>query len=159
MPTLKKFLHDLFTTIGHFFEGILPALKRAVHYGVTITDAVRNFDLKNPGVADVLTAIIPGTWDDDLKVKLRAALPKIVLELRLVENAEGLTDPNEIMLAAVAFIQQLDGDYQSATLHSLSIFAAQVAADGKLDWADAVLLLQWYYEHKYKGVANPAVPK
>lgn len=149
--SLRSFFNNLFQQIAKFFKGLLPELKQAVHKGVQIVEAIKDFDTTNPEVADILTAIIPGTWDDALKDKLRAALPKIVVELRLVDAAAGLTDPQEIMAAAVAFIQQLDGDYQSAALHDLSIITAQVAADGKLDWHDAVYLLQWYYEHKYKG--------
>ena len=148
--SLKNVLHKIGEFFKKLFNGLAPILKEAVHKGVEIVEAIKNFDSANPEVVDIITAIIPGTWDDALKVKMREALPKIVIELRLVDAAAGLTDPQEIMAAAVGVLQQLDGDYKSAFLHNLSIIAAQVAADGKLDWHDAVLLLQWYYEHEYK---------
>jgi hypothetical protein len=120
---------------------------------VTVTEAIKNFDTKNPIAADILTSIIPGELDDTIKNKIRAELPKIVTELKLVDATLSLKDPNEIMLAAVKVIQQLDGDYSNAFLHNLSILVAQVAADGKLSWGDAILLVEWYYQNFTKKAA------
>jgi hypothetical protein len=156
--SLKSFLHKIGEFFHNLFEGLKPKLQNAVHWGVVITENLKN--AIDSQVADIITAIIPGELDDKIKDKLREALPKIVVELRLVDTTMGLTDPQEIMAAAVKVIQQLDGDYKSAFLHDFSILAAQVAADGKLDWDDAVYLLQWYYDHKFKGqdeVTPPAI--
>src|SRR6185312_6911483 len=97
---MKRIINSILSFIKRLLAGLPAILKKAVGVGVTITNAIKNFDDKNPSVADILTAIIPGTLDDTIKDKLRAALPKIVVELRLVQATEGLTDPNEIMLAA-----------------------------------------------------------
>lgn len=148
------FLSKLLKSIGKFFariwNGILPELKKAISIGVTITNAVKNFDASNPMALDILTAIIPGDWDNKLVTKMRAELPKICIELKLVDATLGLTDPQEIMKAAVKTLQQLSGDYRSAFLNSFSIIVAQVAADGKLDWNDAAYLLKWYYDNQAK---------
>lgn len=149
MPFLKRLLHSIGAFFKNIFEGLTPKLKTAIHIGVTITETIKNF--ADSGVADILTSIIPGDLDDKIKDKLRLALPKIVVELKLVESSLGLKDPQEIMRAAVKVIQQLDGDYKSAFLHDLSILTAQVVADGKLDWKDAVFLLEYYYQHVVKA--------
>lgn len=147
---MKKILKKIVDFITRLFTGISPILQKAVSIGATIAENVKNFDTANPIVADLITQLIPGTVDDKIKQKLREYLPKVVIQLRLVEAAKGLKDPDEIMLAAVKVIQQMDGDYKSAFLHNLSIIAAQVAADGKLSWGDAVYLLEWYYQNKVK---------
>lgn len=148
--SLKTFLKKIGDFFARIFKSLAKELQEAVAIGVKITEAIKTFDDNNPTVADVITAIIPGDLDDKIKARLREMLPKIVVELRLVDAAKGLTDPDEIMLAAVKVIQQLDGDYQSAFLHNFSILAAQVAADGKLSWSDAVYLLEWYYRNRFK---------
>lgn len=149
--SLKTFINKIAKFFAGIFKSLAKELQKGIEIGVQITEGLKNFDTANPMAADILTAIIPGTLDDKIKDKLREALPKIVIELRLVKATEGLTDPNEIMLAAVKVIKQLDGDYQSAFLHDFSILAAQVAADGKLSWSDAVYLLEWFYQNKFKG--------
>ena len=150
--SLKTFLHKIADFFSNIFHSMVPELQKAIAVGVEITDAVKNFDAANPEVADILTAIIPGTLDDTIKQKLREELPKIAIELRLIGATVNVTDPNEIMLNAVKVIQQMSGDYKSAFLHDFSILAAQVAADGKLTWSDAVYLLEWFYRNK------PATP-
>ncbi len=148
--SVKTFLQKIYNSIKRFFTGLMPELKKAIHIGVTVTEAIKKFDTNSPIAADILTALIPGTVDDFIKNKIREQLPKIVVQLRLVDETLGLTDPADIMRQAVKVIQQLDGDYSNAFLHDLSIIVAQVAADGKLNWGDAVYLLQWYYQHKFK---------
>lgn len=150
---MKKLLKEIEAFVADLFKGLLPEIQKAVHIGVTVTQAIKNFDTANPEVADILTAIIPGDLDDTIKNKIREELPKIIIELKLVDATLGLTDPNEIMLAAMKVIQQLDEDYSSVSLHNLSILIAQVAADGKLDWSDAILLVEWFYQNYVKKPA------
>lgn len=148
------FLSKLLKSIGEFFSrlwhGLLPELKAAIHVGVVITNAVKEFDLNNPAIVDIITSLIPGNLDNKIVAKIREALPKICIELKLVDATLGLTDPQEIVKAAIKTMQQLSGDYKSAFLNSFSIIVAQVAADGKLDWNDAAYLLKWYYDNQAK---------
>jgi len=149
--SLRTFINKIAKFFAGIFKSLAKELQKSIEIGVLVTEGVKNFDTANPMAADILTAIIPGTLDDKIKDKLREALPKIVIELRLVQATQGLTDPNEIMMAALKVFQQLDGDYKSAFLHDLSILTAQVAADGKLTWSDGVYLLEWYYRNKIKA--------
>ena len=146
------FLSKLLKAIGHFFahlwDSLEPEVKKAIHIGVTVTDAIKNFDANNPLILNVLTSIIPGTIDDKIVAKLRENLPKVCLELKLLDSTIGLTDPNEIMLAVCKFIQQLSGDYRADALNRLAQFAAIIAADGKLTWEDAVQVVKYYYNNK-----------
>lgn len=148
---MKKMIKKILVFIKRLFSGINPVLQKAVSIGVEVTEAIKNFDTTNPYVGDIITTLIPGTVDDLIKMKLREMLPKIMIQLKLVKETQGLKDPDQIMLAAVKIIKQLDGDYKSAFLHNLSIIVAKVAADGKLSWSDAVYLLEWYYQNKKKS--------
>lgn len=147
-----KFLKGIIKGIGKIFDKFPKAVKAAIHVGVIVTDAIRKFT--DSQAADILTAIIPGDLDDKIKNKLREALPKIFIELKLAEQCSGLTDPNEIVQCGIKTLQQIEGDFQSAFLHDLSILIAQVAADGDLDWKDAVYVLQWYYDNVHKPGAK-----
>lgn len=147
---MKKLLRIIGDFIKRLFIGISPMLKTAVAIGVEVAEKIKDFDTANPFVGEIITSLIPGSVDDMLKAKIREYLPKIVVELKLVQVTVGLTDPDEIMIAAIKVLQQLDKDYKSAFLHNLSIMVARVAADGKLDWSDAVYLMEWYYQNKVK---------
>lgn len=144
--SLGKFLKKIWDGIKKAFEGLLPELKKAVAIGVAATDKIKG--LIDSPIADMLVAIIPGDVDDKIRVKLQEELPKILIKLKLVENCLGETDPNKIVECALRTLQEMTKEDRKPFLHSLSILIAQVAADGKLDWKDAVYILQWYYEHK-----------
>ena len=149
--SLKSFLSRLWADIKSLFDGIPSELKAAIHIGVVVTEGLKTF-VDSPA-ADVLTAIIPGDIDDDLKNLLRAKLPVILTELKLADSCSSLTDPSQITECALKVLQGLDGDISSAFLHNISILVAQVAADGKLTWSDGVYILEWYYQNEYKAAA------
>jgi len=150
--SLNTFLTKIWNEVKTLFDGIPPDLKTAIHIGVVVTENAKKF-IDSPA-ADILTAIIPGDIDDGVKTLLRVKLPAILTELKLADSCGGLTDPQEITKCAVAVLQGFDGDIKSAFLHNLSILVAQVAADGKLSWSDGVVVLEWYYQHKYKAGAE-----
>ena len=149
--SLQTFLTRIWNQIKELFNGIPSDLKTAIHIGVLVTENIKNF-VDSPA-ADVLTALIPGNVDDEIKNLLRAKLPSILTELKLADSCSILTDPAEITACAVKVLQGLDGDVKSAFLHNLSILIAEVAADGKLTWSDGVYILEWYYQHEFKPAA------
>ena len=149
--SLTTFLTKIWAGIKSLFDGFPSELKIAVHIGTIVTEAIKTF-VDSPET-DVLTAIIPGSIDDDIKNLLRAKLPAILAELKLADSCAGLTDPAQITACAIQVLQGLDGDIKSAFLHNLSILIAQVAADGKLTWSDGVYILEWYYQNVDKAAA------
>jgi hypothetical protein len=149
--SLQSFLSKIWNQVKTLFDGIPSELKTAIHIGVVVAENIKTF-VDSPA-ADVLTAIIPGDIDDEIKNWLRAKLPAILTELKLADSCGSLTDPAEITACAVKVLQGLDGDVKSAFLHNLSILVAGVASDGKLTWSDGVYLLEWYYSHQFKAAA------
>lgn len=149
--SLKSILSKIWSEIQSIFSGFPAELKLAVHIGVEVTEAIKNF--ADSPAADVLTAIIPGDIDNEIKNWLRAKLPGILTELKLADSCGSLTDPQQITLCAIQVLQGLNGDIKNAFLHDLSIMIAQVASDGKLTWSDSIMILEWYYQHEFKGAA------
>lgn len=146
--SLQSLLAKIINEVKNLFSHMPSELQLAVHVGVTVAENLKSF--VNSPAADILTAIIPGTLDDSIVAALRTALPKILIELKLVDSTYNLTDPAQITEAAMKVLQDMDGDIKSAFLHDISILIAQVTADGKLTWSDAVYLLEWYYKNKYQ---------
>jgi hypothetical protein len=149
--SLKTFIAKIWGDVKSLFEEIPDEMKTAIHIGVAVTENIKNF-VDSPE-ADILTAIIPGDIDDEIKDWLRAKLPTILTELKLADSCGSLTDPLQITTCAIRVLQGLDGDLKSSFLHSLSIFIAQTASNGKLTWADGVSILEWYYQNEYKTAA------
>ena len=148
--SIKSFLSKIWQEIKDLFSAIPSELRTAIHIGVIVTENLKTF-VDSPA-ADVLTTLIPGDADDEIKNLLRAKLPTILAELKLADSCAGLTDPAQITACAVKVLQGLDGNVQSAFLHNLAIMITQVVADGKLTWSEGVYLAEWYYQNQYKTV-------
>lgn len=155
--SLKSFFHAIGEFISNIFKKAEPVAKKAVAFAVDLTNKVKDFDDKNPGTVDLLTQIIPGSADDKVKTAIREKLPQIMTELKLVDSTLNLTDPNEIVASAIATLKTLSGDYKAAFLSSLANIVAVVAADGKLDMNDAILLVKWYYDHQNNDAVDTTV--
>lgn len=152
MSGLLKFLSRIWDAIKHLFEGLPEEFKKAIHIGVTVVEKMKTA-VDSPD-ADIITAIIPGDIDDAIKEKLRDALPKILAELLLAQDCSNLTNSADIVKCAIQTLQEIEGDFKSAFLHDLSILIAQVASDNRLTWQDGVVILEWYYQHKFKNGEN-----
>ena len=146
--TLKTFLKSLWNKIENIFVRLPNEIKVALHIGILITENIKTF-VDSP-VADILTLLSPGNLDDIMRDKLKLSIPTLLCDLKLAENTLNLTQPDEIIKAAMETIKVMDENSKAGVPHQLSILIAQFAADGKLGWSDGVYLSQWYYEQKFK---------
>lgn len=149
--SLKSFLSKIWKAIKNLFNGIDQELKTAIHISVLIVENIKKF-VDSPD-ADIISAIIPGTVDDQIKDLLRVKLPLILTELKLADSCSKLTNADEVTACAIKTLQELNGNTQNAFLHSLSVIITNVIADGKLTWTDSVYLSEWYYQQLYKTSA------
>src|SRR4051812_12293747 len=112
--SLKTFINKIWAEVKYLFENIPAELKTAIHIGVIVTENIKNF-VDSPA-AGILTTIIPGNIDDEIKGWLRSKLPTILTELKLADSCAGSTDPEQITQCAIKILQGLDGDIKSAFL-------------------------------------------
>lgn len=67
--SLKTFINKIWTEVKSMFQNVPSELQTAIHIGVIVTENIKTF-VDSPA-ADVLTAIIPGDLDDEIKNWLR----------------------------------------------------------------------------------------
>lgn len=118
-------LRKLRDAIREFF-GALPAkIKTIAAQSLQVTTAIKSI-LSNP-VADVVTAIIPGDWDDALKATVLQAIEKALPYLQIVDNCKHHTNVEDMLKCWVAEVAKLPKHAQNAMLHKLaSLLMAQM---------------------------------
>lgn len=137
----------LFRWIKNLFgkEGVLK--RKVIPEVIKVVNSVKEFDTLNPEFADLLTSLIPGTADDELKEKIRAGL-KLGLE-KLGEFNTCLTIENEderykciiTQLQAIA-----DKDVKIMKWTELAAYITKsVADDERLDIAEIAVLVKMVY--------------
>ncbi len=97
-------------------------LERNVDTALQITTAIKSF-LESP-VADILTAIIPGSVDDIIRRQLIYALDKSVEALAIAEHCKQYTDIEEKLKCFASQLKQREPDMQDALLQKLASLLA-----------------------------------
>lgn len=138
---MKNFIKRLIAGIKALFTSLKPQYKQALTLAVAVVDGVYSA-IDNP-VADVVTSLTPTTIDDKTLVWLRAYLPDFLKRFKLFAEVQYLTDPQEIIIKVSEILQSLDyADRNGERLKMAVALAIDITADGKLDWADAVKIIQ-----------------
>ena len=134
-----------------FCKGLRPKIIAIVnkvddvvnHYltaAVGITGKLRS--IINSPVADVITALIPGTWDDALKEQARAALSVTVNALTTVETIISEPDLNTKVQLFMAELAKQRPDLQEAMLFKIASLLLKAMHGDQLTQSEYDLITQ-----------------
>lgn len=138
---MKNFIKKLIEKIKALFQVLAPSYKKALIFAVAVVDTVYTA-INNP-MADVLVTLTKNTTDDKILAWLRDRLPTFLKQFKLFAEVADLTEPQEIVLKVSEILQNLDkADRNGERLKMAVALAVEITADGKLDWADAVKIIQ-----------------
>jgi hypothetical protein len=147
--SLRIFLRHMWLSIKNLFDKVEAEVKKDVVVAITVVQQVKA--VVDSPVADIVTALIPGNVDDQIKVRLREILPKLILELSLVESVTDIEDQNEQLQVILDKLKLSSDAVKNAFYHSLASIILEKLSDGKLSWSDAVAISEYYYQNKVKA--------
>ena len=138
--------------IGKFFkklfgkEGWLK--KNAIPFAIDIVNKVKEWDSTHPEFADLLTILIPGTWDDALKLKARAALKLALDKMAVFNDCLQLENEDEKIACIITQIQSIvDLDVKALRWAELAAHITKALADDeRLDINEISALIKIAYE-------------
>lgn len=140
-----SFLRKLWDGIKSLFQGLRIKSKVWVHLAIIVMQNIKT--VMDSPVPDVLTSIIPGGADDAIKEKIRLWIPKVMLELNMIDAIANIEDPNDQMNAILARIKLSSQETKNIFWHGLGSLLIEKFSDGKFSWADSVAVAQYYYDH------------
>lgn len=145
-----KILASIAKVVVNLFNKLDDETKRLVPIAINVVEAIKAFNESKSTdfIAFVVTSAIPGDADDILIKKARAVvrewLPKILLDLKLIQSIADLTNDNEKLIAILNELKLTSTKgiiYKGTAAKFLELMA-----DGKFDFNDAVELTSYYYE-------------
>ena len=138
---MKNFIKRLIAAIKSLFGGLAKENRDILKLAVAIVDGI--YTAVESPAADIFTAITPTGLDDKLLTWARLRLPSFLKQFKLFASVAELTDPQEIIVKVSEILQSLDlADKNGERLKIAVALAVDITADGKLDWADAVKIIQ-----------------
>ena len=141
---------SIWKSIGHFFGNLFKKVQHVAEEvapkAIELVNNVKEFDTKNPLVGDVLTKLIPGTWDDNLKNKARAALPKILKDLGIANECAQISDINLFLKCVLDKINTLAPEIKGLYWHNIAILITNALADGEATIPEITGIIQAVYQ-------------
>lgn len=144
---LFSFFSKIISGIGKIFHKAADVAKDVLPKAIELINNFKNFDTTNPEVADLLTKIIPGEWDDILKAKARMMLPQLLAELMVFDD-KLTSDPDAFVAACIDELNKFLPNIKAMYLHSLAVLIANAFADGKLTLGEITTIMQAWYDQE-----------
>jgi len=144
-----KWIENLFSTIEKKVEKLVPVATNIVQ---GVKKAIE--DNRTEYVLEVVKFSIPGDTDDkiiDKAMKLaREYVPKIALQLQIINSITDLDDVNDQMVAVVEIVKQISPEEQSKYWHELAKQILYALADNKITWGEAGAIVEYHYKNYIK---------
>lgn len=149
---MKNLLKKIWDYVKGLYEALIGTSEKYVPIAIRIVEGVKKV-VESP-VDDVVAAIlktaIPGTTDDvvidKVKIIIENWLPKIALELRIINSINGIDDPNEQLKAILNEIRKLSVKGKWINYHDFAVMIIDLLADGRWTWADSVQLAEYTFQ-------------
>lgn len=156
MTGLGKFLRRLWAAIAGLFHKVDDEIKIWVPISIKIVQGIKK--VMDGPVDDVVLSIvksaIPGDADDKLIDKVHKTveewIPKILLQLNLVNSTAQTEDVNEKLKAILAQLKLSSDETKNIIYHGIASLILEKLSDGKFDWTDATAVAEYYYQHEVK---------
>lgn len=141
-----KWVNKLWRSLDKEIEELIPLATKFVQ---GFKKAVESHQV---GYAlEIVKFIIPGDWDDkiiDKVMKLgKEYVPKVALQLGIIDSVLGIVDENEQMIAVVEVLKGANDDLKSDYWHELAQQILKALSDGKLTLGEAGALVEYHYKN------------
>jgi hypothetical protein len=159
MTGVGKFLRKLWAAIANLFHKVEDEARIFVPIAIKVVEGLKAV-IDSP-VDDVLAAIIknaiPGDADDKLIDKITGTintwLPKVLLELNMIDAVVNVEDPNEQLKVILERLKLSSNESKNIFYHGIASLILEKLSDGKFDWTDATAVSEYYYQHAIKDAA------
>lgn len=148
------------TAIGNFFRwltklfnGLKSKARVFVPIAIKAVEAVKVvWDTPVDDIlAFVVKAAIKGQADDILidkiKVTVETWLPKILLELKMIDSIVQIENQNEQLKAILAQFKLSSDESKNIFLHGLAVLIAEKLSDGKLTWSESAQIMEAAFKY------------
>jgi len=145
---ISEFIKKMYSKLIDESKIYIPTAIKVVEAIKSVTDS--QVDDIILGVIKVMIPNLPHDKIDIIKKKIEDQLPKIILELNLVNvavNSDNLNDQLQLILNALKLSSD---EIKAEKYHVLASKILVILSDGKITWSEAVVFTEWYYQNVYK---------
>jgi hypothetical protein len=150
---MKKLLQKIWNTIKNIFNKVEEKTRELIPVAIKIVEGVKKA-VDSPVddiILSIITTAIPGDADDKLVKKVKTVvehwIPKLLIELQLIEDINNLPTTNDKMKAIFEKLKLSSNETKNVVYHGLASLVLEKLSDGELSWKDAVVISEFYYQN------------
>lgn len=153
---MKNFLTKMWAFITGLWSKLDKIVDKYAPISYNVVNAIKTINESSVGdiIELIITRAIPGDADDVvvklLRKQLKAILPKILLQMKIIQSIANIQDPNEQIKAICIAVNMSPDSTQNAYYHSWSALIFEALADKKVTWSESVHIMQYYFDNIYK---------
>lgn len=157
---MKTFFAKIWAWIEMLFSKLEKEVEKYVPVAVKVVEAVKKTVENNQflSVIEIVKFAIPGDTDDKIIDKVLGVvqeyIPKIALQLNIIDSITGIDNVNDQMIAVVNALKEANSEQQSDYWHELAAFILRKLADGKITLGEAGSIAEYHYQHYVKPKNN-----
>ena len=154
---MKKLIRKIWKAVQKAYSKIVDSTRQYVPIAIEVVEALKRVmdsDVDDV-VAEIIKRVIPGKADDLLIEKIKTTvelwLPKILLELRMVQGVAQQQDVNTQLKAILAELKLSSDESKAIIYHGLATLILEKLSDGDLSFSDSAAIAEYYYRSAIKG--------
>jgi hypothetical protein len=154
---MKKLIRKIWKAVQKAYSKIVDSTRQYVPIAIEVVEALKRVmdsDVDDV-VAEIIKRVIPGKADDLLIEKIKTTvelwLPKILLELRMVQGVAQQQDVNTQLKAILAELKLSSDESKAIVYHGLATLILEKLSDGELSFSDSAAIAEYYYRSAIKG--------
>lgn len=148
---MKKLWIKISNFIKRLYIKLVDETKIYIPIAIKVVEVLKQI-LDSPVDDIILTVVgalvpnIPANKLATIKDKIQAELPKILIELNLVNSIAGIEGTNEQLQAILNQLKVSPDNVKAEKYHTLASKILIILSDGKIGWGEAVIFTEWYYQ-------------
>lgn len=148
---MKKFFAKILGFIKKLYSKLVDETKEHIPTAIKAVEAIKSVmdSQADEVVLSIFKILIPQLPTDQINIvknKLESALPKVILELNLINSIANTTDVNEQLKMILEALKLSDDDVKAEKYHTLASKILVILSDGKITWGESVMFTEWYYQ-------------
>ena len=154
--SIRNLLSKVWRSIRNVFNSVNDEVKVIVPIAIKAIEGLKA--VMDSPVDDIVLSIaenaIAGQADDILIEKaknvIKEWLPKILLDLKLIQSVGEISEPEAQLKAILAQLKLSSNEAQDIVFHGICSLLIEKLSDGKFSWSDSIAVGEYYYQYIYK---------
>ena len=148
---MKKLWLKILAFVKKLYAKLVDETKMYIPMAIEIVQTIK--EIMDSPVDDIILTVIskliptlPMAQVAIIKQKIEEYLPKLLLELNLVDTIANTQSLNEQLQMILDAINLSSDEVKAEKYHVLASKLLVILSDNKITWEEAVMFTEWYYQ-------------